>query len=154
MHSVHIVRVESLVGAGIFDCCLCYNGVTVWMEGKYLLKFPLRSGTLVKTGFSDHQELFGIRRVLAGGVSFLWVHVGFNRDLGKKVGITIEDQDGMELGGTVTKGWYLIELCSADLIRKARGGFEQGFMGGFRFDSPKALSKGLLDRLDSLAGRG
>lgn len=154
MHSVHIVRVESLVGVGIFDCCLCYRGVTVWMEGKYLQKFPLREGSLVKCGLSEYQEVFGMRRLLAGGVSFLWLHVGFNRVAGRKVGVANKDREGMVEAEDNTRGWYLVEFVSTDLIRGARLGLDQVFMGSCRFEAPRALAVGFLDRLDHMVSKG
>lgn len=152
-YSVHIVRVESLVGLGIFDCCLCYRGVTVWLEGKFLLKFPLKEGTLVKVGFSDYQELFATRRLLAGGLSFLWCHVGMNNDGSRVDGSKKKVREGMIVAGTAAKGWYLVELCSLDLIRSAKVGFEQGFMGSCWSDSPKRLAGRLLDKLDLIKER-
>lgn len=112
----------------------------------------------MKVGFSDYQELFATRRLLAGGKSFLWLHVGFNTLDGSQVAdATRKDrgklnkvQEGIEQVKSVGRGWYLVELCSTDLIRSAKGGFEQAFLGNLMVDSPRALAVALLNRLDEL----
>lgn len=126
------------------------------MEGKYLPKFPLRRGTSVKVGFSDYQELFATRRLLAGGISFLWVHVGFNTLDGSQLSdATRKDrgklnkvQEGSSTVESVGRGWYLVELCSVDLIHMAKVGFRQGFLGEMVVATPRTLAVRLLDKLE------
>jgi len=124
--SIHIVRVESMVGSGIFDTNLCFKGHELWIEGKHLPSLPKRKTTLIKVGMSSDQEAFALRRLMAGGLSFLWCRVG----KGPK------RTDGF--------GWYLFKLESNDIISKVRNGMCLKEFLQYRHVSSTALASCLL----------
>lgn len=147
--SIHIVRVENLLGAGIFDSNVCFKGVEFWLEGKYLRKWPVRPSSLVKVGLREEQEAFAIRRLYAGGRCFVWLHVEFDNVFGStsslvKSGGRSGKKAAKPLVG-LGKGWYLIELSSAETISKCHLGMEQSELLLLGFNTAKELASGFLN---------
>ena len=102
---VHIVRIESTVGAGVFDTNICYKGHEFWLEGKFIKQLPVKDTTPVKVGMSEEQWAFALRRFYAGGTCYLWANVQLNRRSGDE-------------------GWYIFELNNVDIINDVRRGMK------------------------------
>lgn len=101
--NIDLVRVENMVGSGVFDCNACYRGVEFWMEGKYLMELPKRHDSKVKFGLRDEQRTWALKRLAVGGKLFLWVRVG-------------GDLHGPGFG------WYLVHLNSPDTVNNIYNG--------------------------------
>lgn len=127
--SIHIVRIENIVGEGVFDTNLCFNGKEIWLEGKYLALLPARPGTLVKIGLRDSQRAFAIKRFYAGATTYVWTRVGHNRSTIKK------DE----------KGWYFIELDSLDKIERVSRGMPLMEFTLLRQPSARLLATHILE---------
>lgn len=117
--SVHIVRIENIVEAGVFDANLCFKGHDFWLEGKYLESLPARAGTLIKVRMSDEQRVFAIRRMMAGGFGYLWTRVG----------------SGV---------WYLFPMNDIGLIDRIRNGIGLAEFESYRYATAKDLALDLL----------
>lgn len=130
-HAIHLVRVENMVGSGVFDTNLCYRGVDCWLEGKKVDCFPLKATTLFKIGFSEDQRTFAVRRLLAGGKLFVWVHV--NAPNRKGTG----------------RGWYLFPLTTVQQIDDARMGISQAYAACCYYKSAQRLSEKFLEILNN-----
>lgn len=120
--SVHIIRVENLVGGGVFDANLCFKGYDFWLEGKYLEQLPVRESTLIKVGMSDEQRAFALRRLMAGGKTYLWAKVGMDS----------------------RAVWYLFPLNDQAFIHRVYGGMPLEEFTNYRYGSVKELASGLL----------
>lgn len=123
--SVHIVRIENMVEAGVFDANLCFKGHDFWLEGKYINRLPSRLGTLIKVGMSEEQRVFALRRLMAGGYGYLWAKVGETRRHGDAV-------------------WYLFPMNDTGFIDRLRGGMGLAEFNGYRYATAKDLAVSLL----------
>lgn len=126
--SIHMVRIENMVGAGVFDTNACFNGHEFWLEGKFADYLPVRDMTLFKSGMSIDQEAFALRRLLAGGKTYLWVRVAHNRRVGDS-------------------GWYLAVLDSIGVIERMRRGITLAEFKTFYHSSARDLALSLLRSL-------
>lgn len=123
--SVHIVRIENMVEAGVFDANICFKGHDFWLEGKYIEQLPARQTTLIKVGMSEDQRVFAIRRCMAGGFGYLWAKVGIDRRAG----------DGV---------WYLFPLHSVAFIDQIWRGIKLAEFLDYRYGTAKELALELL----------
>lgn len=74
--NAHIQRFEDKTTAGIPDTNVCFvGGREVWLEGKFLEKYPVRDATLIKVKLKPEQALWLWLRLRAGGNAFVWVRV-------------------------------------------------------------------------------
>lgn len=131
--SIHIVRIENMVGIGTLDTNLCYAGRETWLEGKHLIRLPVKDTTPVKIGFRDEQRTFAIRRLLAGGITYAWCHVELDSKSRKD------------------RGWYLIPLTSVDLIDRVKEGMPLFEFLGYRNLSASELANNLVQQLYTLS---
>jgi hypothetical protein len=72
---VHIQRFEDKFTAGIPDTNICWEGEEIWLEGKFLKKYPARNSSLVKIGLRVEQSAWLTLRQRAGGRCFVWCRV-------------------------------------------------------------------------------
>ena len=100
---IHVVRIENLVGAGVFDTNICFKGHELWLEGKFVMQLPVKESTRIKVGMSEEQRVFALRRYYAGGVTYLWTKVQMERNLSDS-------------------GWYLFVLNNTNLIDDLKEG--------------------------------
>lgn len=126
--AIHICRIENMVGVGVFDTNFSWSGTECWLEGKYLSEFPVKPTTLVKFGFSGEQEMWATRRLLTGGLLYLWAKIGLS-DWGRG------------------RGWYLIKLDSVEMIRECKAGIRQELLKIKRFDTASQLTCSLFNEL-------
>lgn len=104
-NTIHIERLENLVGAGHPDVEGCYEGVQFWLELK-VAKRPARPTTKLRFGspLRDSQVEWGKKRIAVGGRVWYLIQVGSASErqvyLIRATVQTIDD-----LYGHVTEDW-------------------------------------------------
>lgn len=76
----HCQRFEDKLSPGIPDTMACINGLTIFLEGKFLKDLPVKDTTLIRFGSSGeprlaHQRNWLVAHRKAGGLAFWWVRV-------------------------------------------------------------------------------
>ena len=127
--AAHIMRVENMVNAGMFDTNICHRGYECWLEGKTLPSFPKKAGTLIRVGLRESQLSFAIKRVLTGGRLFVWCFIKQSNDFG------------------VGSGWYLFRLSDVSQVNALFNGVTQDYALSHWHKRPYDVAASLLEQM-------